>query len=345
LFASTADDGSEQWTVTGPPTQNTLIKVSSISNPAIADSSNGPFTISPHFALLTRLIVRDNGADTDSLEFGTGEGATDGIDDLFGEYEQPPVPPVGVFDVRWRITGTQGVKRDIRDTIGGSHQQVIYTGQLQEGPGGYPFHLQWNRSELPAGTFTLRDGPAGFNFMVNMKQQDSLTITNPDVMAFQLVYDMGDVVISTVQSGWNIVSVPVTVADRQKTAVFPTSVSDAFAYTAGGYVPEDTLDYGVGYWLKFGTTQSVSVPGEAMQVDTIEVVQGWNIIGSISSPVSVGSIVQIPSGIVASQYFGYSGGGYTSSPTIDPMKGYWVKVSQNGKLVLPGSSVRSHAIR
>jgi hypothetical protein len=135
------------------------------------------------------------------------------------------------------------------------------------------------------------------------------------------------------------VSLPATVGDRRKTVVFPTSVSEAFGYTPVGYVSDDTLDYGAGYWLKFGTTQSVSIPGVFITSDTLDVIQGWNIIGSISTPVAVGSIMQIPNGIVASHYFGYTGAGYTSSTTIDPMKGYWVKVNQNGKLVLQGGSL------
>jgi photosystem II stability/assembly factor-like uncharacterized protein len=341
LFPNTANDGFEPWTVTGPLTSDAVVRISSVSGPSVLDVSNAAFTISPNFTLLARLILRDGGGDTDSLEFGTGAGATDGIDALFGEYELPPVPPIGVLDVRWQMTGTQGVKRDIRDTLGGSHQQVIYTGQVQEGGGGYPFHLRWNRSQLPAGTFTLRDGAAGFNFMVNMKQQDSLTITDASITTFQVVYDRGNVVYSTVQSGWNIVSIPVAVGDRRKTLVFPTSVSDAFAYTPAGYGPDDTLDYGVGYWLKFAAAQSLSLPGGAIPADTIDVVQGWNLIGSISAPVPINSIIQVPAGIIVSQYFGYnSGGGYGATSSIDPMRGYWVKVNQNGRLVLPESSSR-----
>jgi hypothetical protein len=339
LYAGTANDGSEAWVVSGPSTATALMRISSVNNPSVVDVSNGQFIISPGFSLLKKLMLHDAEGTSDSLEYGTGAGATEGIDAVFGEYELPPLPPTGVFDVRWRLTGMQGMRRDIRDTLGGTHVQEVYTGMLQPGGAGYPFVLRWNSGELPGGTFTLRDGPAGFNFMVNMKQEDSLTITNPDVITFQLVYELGDVVNSTVESGWNIVSLPVTVGDQRKTVVFPTSVSEAFGYTPVGYVSDDTLDYGAGYWLKFGTTQSVSIPGVFITSDTLDVIQGWNIIGSISSPVAVGSIVQIPNGIVASQYFGYTGAGYTSSTTIDPMKGYWVKVNQNGKLVLTGGPI------
>ena len=341
LFASTANDGSEPWTVTGAPTAGAFIRLSSVGNSALSDSSNAPFSIGTAFTLLTRLRFHDQGGEWDSLEYGTAAGATDGIDPQFGEFEEPPVPPVGTLDVRWRITGTEGAKRDIRDTLGGTRQEIIYTGSLQPGPGGYPFVLQWSRAALPAGTFTLRDAYGGTTFTVNMKQQDSLVIADAGIQLFQLVYDGPNAVFATVQQNWNIVSLPLTIADRRRTTVFPTSVSNAFAYTTAGYAARDTLDYDTGYWLKFPSTQLLSLTGGVRSLDTINVVQGWNIIGSISSPVPVASIVQIPGGIVVSQYFGYSGSAYAPAASINPMQGYWVKVSQNGRLVLPGASSRA----
>jgi len=340
LFASTANDGSEQWVVTAPPTVNGLIRISSVSVPSVLDVSNGQFTISPAFTVLTKLVVHDNGGELDSVEFGTAGGATDGISPEYGEYELPPLPPAGL-DVRWYIAGTGGTKRDIRDTLGGMRVQIIYRGTMQAGSGGYPVVLRWNRQALPVGGFTLRDQTGGSVFLVNMKQQDSLVIANSDIQTFQVVYDRENVVYSIVEQGWDMMSVPVTVVDRRKTAMFPTSVSSAFGYMGGGYVIQDTLEYGVGYWLKFPTSQSVSVYGENRSRDTIDVVLGWNMIGSISGSIPVGSIIQIPTGIVVSPYFGYSSTGYSPATSIDPMRGYWVKVSQIGKLVLPGSTIAS----
>jgi hypothetical protein len=182
--------------------------------------------------------------------------------------------------------------------------------------------------------FILRDGYGGSVFSVDMTLQDSLVISNDGIGLFQLVYDANNGVMSTVQGGWNMVSLPVAVADRRKAAVFPTSISGAFAYTPTGYAIRDTLDYGAGYWLKFPNTQGISIVGAAITNDTIEVVQGWNVIGSISTTVPTANIGQIPAGIVTSQYFGFSGGSYVPSLSINPMKSYWVKASQSGRLVL-----------
>jgi photosystem II stability/assembly factor-like uncharacterized protein len=343
LFESTVNDGSEPWLVSGPATTSAHVRVSSINNPATADVSNGLFSIGAAFSFLTNLVLRDNGGEVDTLEYGIGAGATDGIDELFGEQELPPPPPIGAFDVRWQITGTQGVKRDVRDTLGGSHIQTVYQGRLQEGPGGYPFRIAWNSSAMPEGTFLLRDGLGGTRFSVNMKLMDSLMISDPEVTAFQLVHTNSSVVSGSVEGGWNVVSLPVRVSDRRKTAVFPSSISNAFTYTPFGYSNRDTLDYGVGYWLKFPSLQALLLAGDFILLDTIDVVQGWNMIGSITGEVPVLSIIQDPNGIVASPYYGYSSTGYAPASTIEPMKGYWVKVNQTGRLLLSGSNVASPA--
>ncbi|MGA2625024.1 MAG: T9SS type A sorting domain-containing protein [Bacteroidota bacterium] len=149
----------------------------------------------------------------------------------------------------------------------------------------------------------------------------------------------------SVSDRWNLISVPLTVASYSKSALYPTATSNAFAYQ-GGYVTRATLANGVGYWLKFSGGQSVRITGLVRTRDSISVQAGWNIIGSISSPVAVASLGSSPGGIVASQFFGYSSG-YHVTDTIQPGKGYWVKVYQSGKLILAstGELVPSTRIR
>jgi hypothetical protein len=45
LFAGTANDGTEPWTVTGPVTSTARIRVSSVSQPTVTDLSDADFTI------------------------------------------------------------------------------------------------------------------------------------------------------------------------------------------------------------------------------------------------------------------------------------------------------------
>ncbi len=139
----------------------------------------------------------------------------------------------------------------------------------------------------------------------------------------------------SVPGGWNLISVPVTPDYYTKTFLFPTAVSEAFAYS-GGYVVAQTLENGAAYWLRFSGPQTVTLLGLPRTQDSIAVVQGWNLVGSISSPVQTTSIATEPGGMIASQFFAYDGG-YTRTDTIQPGKGYWVKVNQPGKLYLSSS--------
>jgi hypothetical protein len=136
--------------------------------------------------------------------------------------------------------------------------------------------------------------------------------------------------------GWNLVSVPIAVGDYRPTVVFPAALTGAYAYQAG-YVLEDTLDSGPGYWLKFGSSQAISLSGSLITSDTIPVAAGWNIVGSISSPIASSSVTPVGTSL-QSGYFTFDNG-YQSASTIEPGKGYWVKTSTSGSLVMSSGSV------
>jgi hypothetical protein len=152
---------------------------------------------------------------------------------------------------------------------------------------------------------------------------------------------VGSTQLYSVQDKWNMVSVPLTLSDYTKTLVFPTAISSAFAYS-DGYVTSPTLANGPGYWVKFSGAQSVAMSGIGRTTETIPVAVGWNMIGSIGSPVDVTTITSSPPGLVTSNFFGY-GTGYQSSPTIEPGKAYWVKVNGAGSLNLSSASATAVA--
>ncbi len=138
-----------------------------------------------------------------------------------------------------------------------------------------------------------------------------------------------------VEDGWNIVSLPLTPVNPAKAALFPTALSPAYEYVPGtGYVTRDTLVPGAAYWLQFGSQQSVDLTGFPRAMDTVEVQQGWNLIGSVEGTLPVASVQEIPPGILESGWFGYAAVGYEESTAIVPGRGYWVKASAPGRLVL-----------
>ncbi len=133
--------------------------------------------------------------------------------------------------------------------------------------------------------------------------------------------------------GWNMVSLPLYVDDAQKNTVFPNSGSDAFAYE-GIYVSKDTIKNGIGYWLKYyPDPDSETISGYIIDTKEINVNEGWNLIGSISEQILTASITSDPSGIVTSDFFEFQGT-YAKTDSIQPGRGYWVKVDQAGTLIL-----------
>jgi hypothetical protein len=132
-----------------------------------------------------------------------------------------------------------------------------------------------------------------------------------------------------------MMSVSLTVSDYHTSVLYPTAISSAFAYQ-GLYVTQPILANAKGYWVKFSGSQNILMSGDVRAIDSVDVVQGWNMIGSLSSAVSVSSISTIPGGIVTSPIFGYDGA-YQNATTVDPGHGYWVKVSRSGKLYLSSS--------
>jgi hypothetical protein len=139
-------------------------------------------------------------------------------------------------------------------------------------------------------------------------------------------------------SQWNMISIPLKIQDYGKDIVFPNATSNAFTY-ANQYITQDTLRCGKGYWIKFDSTETITFSGEIVRKDTIDVYPGWNMIGSISFPVDISTITSIPSSNVISDYYAYIDNSYSSSQSIEPGKGYWVKVVAPGKLVLSSFNI------
>jgi hypothetical protein len=131
-----------------------------------------------------------------------------------------------------------------------------------------------------------------------------------------------------VNAGWNMISLPLSVADPRKTIVYPSATTSAYAY-ANGYITSDSLFRGLGYWLKFAAKDTIDITGAAFSLDTVDLAEGWNMIGTISNPMPTAAITQIPGGVVVSPYYAYATG-YAQEDTLKAGQGYWVKANTGG---------------
>jgi hypothetical protein len=127
--------------------------------------------------------------------------------------------------------------------------------------------------------------------------------------------------------GWNLISLPINRTDSVA-AIFPTAIGGTTFGFSGGYVARHMLFPGPGFWTKFSSATNQLLWGPALPTVSVPVVQGWNLIGSVDH------VVASPSGgVIASAAYGYANG-YSIVTTLLPGKGYWVKTSAPGTIVL-----------
>ncbi len=182
----------------------------------------------------------------------------------------------------------------------------------------------------------------------------TITVVNPDSQSATSVSGILTIrplptasIHIPIAGSWNLVSNPVTAANDSTRILFPGASSPAIAYVPGfGYQISDRMTNGNGYWIRYLSPESTTVTGAPIVADSIFVSGGWNLVGSITSPIPVTAITSTPPGIVTSRFFGYSGS-YKTSDTIFPGQGYWVKVSQAGtfRWRTPGGALPATRIR
>jgi photosystem II stability/assembly factor-like uncharacterized protein len=135
---------------------------------------------------------------------------------------------------------------------------------------------------------------------------------------------------------WNLVSLPVN-QEGPTLQFYPQAVSSAFRFSpTQGYTATDSVTPGSGYWLKFDTYITDSIPGPVHVADTVSVYTGWNLIGALGVPLGVPEIITEPVGIISSPVFGYKRG-YYETDSLKLYKAYWVKVTADGIVILQGA--------
>ena len=130
--------------------------------------------------------------------------------------------------------------------------------------------------------------------------------------------------ISYRQGEWNMVSIPMKPGPAQ-------SLPSMFSYE-GSYIPRDTILFGKGYWSK--PAAEVDYYGVDIWSDTFAVKSGWNMIGSLTGEVLRRDITTIPENIITSLFYIFDGEKYVAADTLKPGRSYWIKVKQDGKLIM-----------
>jgi immune inhibitor A len=135
-------------------------------------------------------------------------------------------------------------------------------------------------------------------------------------------------------AGWSLISNPAGNQDTSITRIFSSAMSDAYGYRNDvGYTMSTELKAGRGYWMKFDSVKNVGVSEYLNDSLTIDIAPGWNLIGTIASPLPVQQVVTVPPGNLGSYFFKFHDG-YCRVDTLFPGQGYWVNMKEQGQLVL-----------
>ena len=144
-----------------------------------------------------------------------------------------------------------------------------------------------------------------------------------------------------IPDGWQMISLPVDMKNPEAATVFadPMVTLYQFNTTTGGYEGVGAMNFGRGYWLKsegFGSVLT-GVNRYSFDWNTLNGIGepcgfGWNMIGALSKSLAVSGIQSTPpAGLKA--IFGWDPNqGYIIPTTVDPGKGYWVRVDPGTKL-------------
>ncbi len=279
---------------------------------------------------LTEVNVYDAGGMRvgNTISFGLHDDATDGLDETLGEIELPPLPPAGVFDVRFMFP--DGVTASLVDVRSTNNEEVTWDIAMQPGLDGYPITLTWDPMDFPDGTFMLKDALGIGVVTVNMKSTDMVEISNTAITALKIEYTTETTVEFGTMEGWNMLSVPLAMDDMSTATLFPDAVTAFYAFD-NGYTTVTELTNGIGYWAKFDAAANHSFTGMQV-VEPIPIVVGWNMVGIYDYEVDVNDITTDPAGIFSSQFFKFDSG-YLVADMLYPGAGYWVKADQAGWMI------------
>ncbi|MCE1188790.1 MAG: T9SS type A sorting domain-containing protein [Ignavibacteria bacterium] len=300
-----------------------------------ASTTYGEFTVTGNASSVLwqqTITATNNQGLIKTLEFGMAPGATNGIDPTLGEYELPPLPPSDIFDARFilQVPTQLYANIDIRDSSSTSKKWKIL---VQPGGSGLPVTLSWDRTMLPAGIFFLQDTSGGTTVNINMKQIGAFTITAGTMTSLQIVYTPPRWMSIPAKQNWSLYSLSINPSNPAAITVFPQSTAPVFWFNGtNGYIIQNTVTPGQGYWVKYPNDAMINILGDNVTDRSIPVKAGWNLVGPFADSVRTDSITTTGT-VLSSPFYGYSNG-YANASSLYSGKGYWVKVSADGSIIL-----------
>jgi hypothetical protein len=142
-----------------------------------------------------------------------------------------------------------------------------------------------------------------------------------------------DSVFFALEQGWNLVGLPVGVPNSSYQYLFPNAVEGTLFSFDGGYISEENLNPGKGYWLRFWEDETTIVIGNQFPQLDILLNEGWNLISGINQITDVNDIFDPINILVPGTFYGFNMG-YEEAFQLVPGESYWVRSNQLGVIYI-----------
>ncbi|MCK5832921.1 T9SS type A sorting domain-containing protein [bacterium] len=146
--------------------------------------------------------------------------------------------------------------------------------------------------------------------------------------------------------GWNMVSLPITIPVMEPTVenIYP-AVAYAYYYDplTAMWVETDIIEPGVGYIVLSTTEQHYTLWGRPVDGFTANIINGWNLIGSVYSNADFSSPNTTPAGAVMAfpqhaTHWDVMLGNYQYTDMLESGKGFFIAASMDAVLEVPGTA-------
>ncbi len=183
-----------------------------------------------------------------------------------------------------------------------------------------------------AGFYDTPDAWGAFPFFVSGKVLISDISGGLYVVFFDGAVEESSV-SNSLNSGWNLVGLPVQPSDTSVSALFPNATPNTLFSYNGSYISESGLQSGKGYWINLPAPETVTITGQSIDNLVLNLQAGWNLISDISCPMAISRILDPDNIIVPGTFFGFDGA-YVSVDSLKPGRAYWVNTNNAGQITL-----------
>ena len=142
------------------------------------------------------------------------------------------------------------------------------------------------------------------------------------------------------KEGWHLVSLPNNPANKFYKDLFPNAAENMVFGFDNGYFLADSFEICRGYWLFLESSQVVDITGFEIANCSIDVKEGWNLIGGISQNIAFSDIYDPQGLLIPGTLIGFDTQ-YFFTDTIAVGQGYWINAKGDGQIFLNANGIAS----